>query len=91
MSRPRRDKPQTSEANEVRVPPGAPAWVTPELIQHTLRVWQQFYEHPLTAQDALTMILSTGRIVEALAEADQSASLPESGLGDPFRSWQEKW
>lgn len=91
MSRPRRDKPQTSEANEVRVPPGAPAWVTPELIQHTLRVWQQFYEHPLTTQDALTMILSTGRIVEALAEADQNASSPESGLGDPFRSWPEKW
>ena len=90
MSRPRRDKPQTSEANEVRVPPGAPAWVTPELIQHTLRVWQQFYEHPLTAQDALTMILSTGRIVDALTEADRSTSTSESGLSDPFSSWPKR-
>ncbi len=92
MSRPRRDKlPQTSAPDEIRVPPGAPAWVIPELIKHTLRVWQPFYEHPLTAQDALAMILSTGRIVEALTEGDRNLSSQESGPSDPFSSWSEKW
>lgn len=91
MSKPRRDKPRTSESHEVRVPPGAPAWVTPELIQHTLRVWQPYYEHPLTTQDALAMILNTGRIVNALTEAGSNTSSSESGPGDPFSSWPEKW
>jgi|GEM_PF-1587610 len=91
MGRPRRDKPpQTSEPNEVRVPAGAPTWVTPELIQHTLRVWQPFYEHPLTPQDALGMILSTGRIVEALTEVDRNPAVEKPGSDDPFGSWLEK-
>jgi hypothetical protein len=90
MSRPRRDKPLTSEANEVRVPPGAPAWVTPELIQHTLRVWQPFYEHPLTTQDALGMILSIGRIVEPLTEPDREPTSEKTGPDDPFGSWREQ-
>lgn len=92
MSRPRRDKPpQTSEPDEVRVPAGAPAWVTAELIKHTLRVWQPFYEHPLTTQDALTMILSTGRIVEALTESAPESSSDENGPGHPFGPWLENW
>jgi hypothetical protein len=92
MGRPRRDKsPQTSEPDEVRVPTGAPAWVTAELIQHTLRVWQPYYEHPLTAQDALGMILSTGRIVVALTEADSNLAADENRSDDPFGSWLEKW
>ncbi|WP_437191148.1 hypothetical protein [Planctomicrobium sp. SH527] len=92
MGRPRRDKPpQTSDPNEVRVPAGAPTWVTPELIQHTLRVWQPFYEHPLTIQDALDMILSTGRIAEALTEADRNPTSEKTGSDDPFSSWLEKW
>lgn len=92
MGRPRRDKPpQTSEPNDVRVPAGAPTWVTPELIQHTLRVWQPFYEHPLTAQDALGMILSIGRIVEPLTEPDPKLTSEKTGSDDPFGSWLEKW
>ena len=54
------------QTDEVTVPPGAPSWVTPELIAHTLRVWQPYYREQLIPEDALDMILSVGRIVEVV-------------------------
>jgi hypothetical protein len=50
------------------VPPGAPAWVTPELIAETIRVWQPYYSVPLQPADALDMILAVGRLVPLLIE-----------------------
>jgi hypothetical protein len=49
------------------VPAGAPAWVTAELIQETIRVWQPYYADPLTADDALAIILGVGRLFEVLS------------------------
>jgi hypothetical protein len=51
----------------VAVPAGAPAWVTPELIEHTLRVWQPFYQDQLIPEDALAIIMSVGRLVDVLS------------------------
>jgi hypothetical protein len=48
------------------VPPGAPAWVTPELITDTLRVWQPYYDIPLTADDALDMIVHVWQLFDVL-------------------------
>ncbi len=47
------------------VPPGAPPWVTPELVQDTLRQWQAEYPERLTPNDALVMILSISRLFDA--------------------------
>ena len=44
------------------VPPGVPRWVTAELLAETIRVWQPYYSEPLTAEDALAMILSVGQL-----------------------------
>jgi hypothetical protein len=57
-------------ANEVVgvVPPGAPRWVTAELIEHTLRVWQPYYAERLTFDDALEMILNVAALGELLRE-----------------------
>jgi hypothetical protein len=55
------------------VPAGAPRWVTPELIQHTLRVWQPYYDHPLIPADALAIIMGVSRIVEVLSGGDREA------------------
>jgi hypothetical protein len=48
------------------VPPGAPGWVTRELIELTIRVWQPYYQVLLTAEDALAMIQSVGRLYGTL-------------------------
>jgi hypothetical protein len=58
----------------IQVPPGAPAWVTSELIEHTLRVWQPFYRDQLIPEDALEIIRSIGNIVDVLTSgADHEA------------------
>lgn len=44
----------------------APSWVTPELIEHTIRIWQPFYAAPLDHDDAVAMILSVGRLFDGL-------------------------
>lgn len=50
------------------VPQGAPAWVTPELIAHTLRVWQRYYAEPLKPEDALAMILGVTELNRVISE-----------------------
>lgn len=49
------------------VPSGAPSWVTPELIAHTLHVWQRFADHPLTPDDALEIINGAGLLIESFS------------------------
>lgn len=61
----RSDKPPS-----VQVPPGAPRWVTPELIEHTIRVWQQFYPDQLIPEDALVIIMGVSRITDVLSGTD---------------------
>lgn len=54
------------------VPAGAPHWVTVELLEHTLRVWQPFYPDQLIPVDALEIIMGADRMFELLSK----------GLGD---------
>lgn len=49
------------------VPAGTPDWITPELIEQTIRVWQPYYRATLTPEEAVTMILRVGRLFEALS------------------------
>jgi hypothetical protein len=49
------------------VPAGSPDWITPELIETTIRVWQPYYEEVLTPEEAVTMILTVGRLFDALS------------------------
>ncbi len=58
-------RPPTHEV--ATVPAGAPPWVTPELIEHTLRVWQPFYEDQLISEDALEIILSVDRVADLVS------------------------
>ncbi len=92
MAKPRRkNSPPRDEQSEVRVPAGAPRWVTAELIEHTLRVWQRYYDHPLTAKEALEIILNTGRMVEALTDDDLKHPAKASDQDQSFDSWLESW
>ena len=55
------------KASAVSIPPGTPAWVSAELIEHTLRVWQPRYPTPLTPDEAVYIILNAGRLFEVLS------------------------
>lgn len=43
-----------------------PRWITPELIERTIRVWQPRYGQPLSADDAVQIILTASRLYEVL-------------------------
>ncbi len=49
------------------VPAGTPNWVTPELVEQTIRVWQPYYQAILTPEEAVIMILNVGRLYQALS------------------------
>ena len=53
----------------VEVPDGAPEWVTAELLEEAIDVWQPYYEERLTARDALEITLSVGRLAD-IAKAE---------------------
>ena len=77
MTGPRRKPtPRHVEPDQASVPPGAPAWVTPELIEHTVHVWQPFYKRELTPEDALELLLSADRLLEFLSPKDNLQQQP---------------
>ena len=45
---------------------GLPAWISSELIEDTIRVWQPYYEQPLTVDDAIQILLCVDRLVDVL-------------------------
>ena len=53
------------------VPAGAPDWITQELIEATIRVWQPYYAEILSPEEAVTMILNVGRLFDALSSRSQ--------------------
>ena len=71
----------SNEPETVRVPAGAPCWVTPELIAHTLRVWQPYYEIQLIPEDALEIMMGVGRLVEVLSRGDDDEAVRRPGSG----------
>ena len=47
------------------VPPGAPGWVSESLIRTTIETWQPLAKRPLTAEDALAMLINVGELFVA--------------------------
>lgn len=57
-------------ANNARpsiVPAGTPDWITAELIEKTIHVWQPYYADLLSPEEAVTIIQSVGRLYQALS------------------------
>ena len=48
------------------VPDGAPSWITSELINETIQVWQRFYEESLNEKDALVLLLNVSELIEVV-------------------------
>jgi len=55
------------DANNGIVPAGTPDWITADLIELTIRVWQPHYSAALTAEAAVAMIIGVGQLCHVLA------------------------
>ncbi|MBR9804760.1 hypothetical protein GYB59_25040 [bacterium] len=55
------------DAGSCIVPAGVPSWITPELIESTIRTWQPYYTEVLTLEEAVTMILGVSRLYQVLS------------------------
>lgn len=67
----RRPKVSTSEPTSksvVALPAGTPAWVTTELIEQTLTVWQPRYESPLSTEDAVRILVCASQLMRTLVD-----------------------
>ncbi len=59
------------DAAGVHLPTGAPAWVTPELIELTIHTWQPYYEQPLAADEALQLLLAANGLLRMLTTSQE--------------------
>jgi len=62
---------QKSPGEPIIVPAGVPSWITAELIQRTLKVFQPRYPTPLTLGEAVAMLLNVGRLFGELSRSSQ--------------------
>jgi hypothetical protein len=56
------------QSSHISVPPALPAWVTPELIEDTIQVWQPYYKEDLTAADAVAIMVNVTELLAVLGE-----------------------
>jgi len=54
--------------NDVAHDQAAPDWMTPQLIERTRVVWQKFYSHPLTREEAIDILRRVGRLIDVLRD-----------------------
>lgn len=72
---------RTRKPLPLTLPAGAPRWVTVELIEHTIRVWQPFYRDQLIPEDALEIIMGIGRMVEVLSSGGDHETVRRPSKG----------
>lgn len=63
----------------VAVPPGAPHWVTLELIEQTIQTWQPFYADQLIPEDALEIIMGADRMFDLLSKGHHDETIRRTG------------
>lgn len=54
------------------VPAGTPAWITPELVEATIRTWQPYYKAPLSTEDAIEIIRNAGLLFQVMSTTHPS-------------------
>mgnify|MGYP003153356267 CR=1 FL=1 len=57
---------QQRDAAPVVLPSGTPTWITPELVELTQKVWQPYYDTPLTPEDAITILRNASGLLDTL-------------------------
>jgi len=54
------------QAGGVDADPALPSWITQELIEDTLRVFQRYYPQRLTRRDACEILINMGNLFDVL-------------------------
>lgn len=62
------DPPPNADASPKSLLANAPTWVTTELVEHTIRVWQPYYSVPLTPNEAVEIIGNVSRLLRVLSQ-----------------------
>ena len=65
---------------------GIPSWITPELIADTIRTWQRYYTEPLTAKDAVGILVGVGNLFASLSGVSSHETLRRTGTGQQSRT-----
>lgn len=60
---------------------GLPKWITAELIAETVRAWQPYYAEPLTAKDAVGILMGVGNLFAVLSGSTCHETLRRPGTG----------
>ena len=63
----RSDQPRISPASAVALPSGTPAWVTPTLLESTIRLWSRRFGAPVSSADAIGILVRVGHLLDVLA------------------------
>jgi hypothetical protein len=66
-SNPKKDCAVADGTRSSIVPAGMPDWITQELVEQTIRVWQPYYGEVVTPEEAVTMILNVGCLYGVLS------------------------
>jgi hypothetical protein len=61
----------SQDATRFIVPEGSPDWVTTDKIEDTIRVWQRYYREPLTAMDAVEILMNTRKLLEQIVRGQE--------------------
>lgn len=61
--------PKSLTGQYLTVPSGAPDWVTPDLLAHTLDVWQPYSRTELSVDDAMEILLNVGQLMRVLSNS----------------------
>lgn len=48
------------------IPPDCPRWITEDLVESTIRVWQPYYRDPLSVADAIEILRNFHELVAVL-------------------------
>lgn len=59
--------PPQQPGTRLLLPAATPDWITVELVEHTLRVWQPYYRDPLSVEDAIGIIRRTASLLRTLS------------------------
>ncbi len=80
MNRPPQSfEPPMDEPHLVCVPAGSPAWITVSLIQHTIKIWQPYYDVQLIPEQAVEIIMGAGRMMDLLSSGEGHETVRRTG------------
>lgn len=58
----------------IQLPAGTPSWISSELVEQTLKVWQPRYSESLSVEDAIAILTGASRLMRTLAVFPNEAS-----------------